>query len=78
MNLTKQEIYAACMKTLDEFMEGLDQHDAGKMDATMHFPHLRLADGKFKVYEAPGQNPMDLFGRLNEEDNWAYSHRIDV
>lgn len=39
----------------------------------MHFPHLRLADGKFKVYQAPGSNPMDLFTKLKNEDDWAFS-----
>lgn len=73
MSAYKEEIHAACMKTLDRFMTALNEYDAQKMDATMHFPHLRLADGKFKVYEAAGQNPMDLFSRLKEEDDWRYS-----
>ncbi|BEU25744.1 nuclear transport factor 2 family protein [Paraburkholderia sp. 22B1P] len=73
MTATREKIYAACMDTLDRFMSALNEHDAQKMDATMHFPHLRLADGKFKLYEAPGHNPMDLFVRLKAEDDWKYS-----
>lgn len=73
MDAYKEEIHAACIETLDRFMAALNEHNARKMDATMHFPHLRLADGKFKVYEAAGQNPMDLFSRLEEEDDWQYS-----
>ncbi|GAB7544437.1 hypothetical protein CS8_041090 [Cupriavidus sp. 8B] len=76
MIANKEEIHAACMATLDRFMDALNEHDARGMDATMHFPHLRLADGKFKVYEAPGQNPMDLFVRLREQDDWKYSRWI--
>lgn len=73
MNLSRDAIHAACMETMDRFMAALNAYDAGQMDATMHFPHLRLADGKFTVYEAPGSNPMDLFTRLRIDDNWAYS-----
>jgi hypothetical protein len=69
----KERIHAACMSTLDRFMAALNEHDARKMDATMHFPHLRLADGRFKVYESAGHNPMDLFSRLQEKDDWKYS-----
>ena len=74
MSANKGEIHAACMETLDRFMAALNEHYAQKMDATMHFPHLRLADGKFRVYEQAGANPMDLFSRLKEEDDWKYSH----
>jgi hypothetical protein len=69
----KEEIHAACMDVLDRFMSALNQYDADGMDATMHFPHLRLAGGKFTVYESAGCNPMDLFERLRREDNWKYS-----
>ena len=36
------------------------------MDAFMRFPHVRLAAGKVTVYDAPGNNPMDLFDRLRQ------------
>jgi len=71
--MDKDAIHAACMETLDRFMAGLNAYDAQRMDATMHFPHLRLADGKFRIYEAAGSNPMDLFERLRIEDGWAWS-----
>ncbi|MFK3740841.1 hypothetical protein [Massilia sp. TN1-12] len=70
---SNDDIRAACIDVLDRFMEALNRYDAAGMDATMHFPHLRLADGKFTVYEAPGCNPMDLFDRLRKEDDWKYS-----
>jgi hypothetical protein len=44
--MIRNDIHAACMATLDRFMEALNEHDALGMDATMHLPHLRLADGK--------------------------------
>ncbi|MFZ6646174.1 hypothetical protein ACO0LO_10690 [Undibacterium sp. TJN25] len=69
----KRYIQEACMGVLDRFMAALNAYDAGAMDATMHFPHLRFAGGQMKVYEAPGSNPMDLFYRLRTEDSWKYS-----
>jgi hypothetical protein len=69
----RQEIHRACMETLDHFMAALNAYDAAAMDATMHFPHLRFAGGQLKIYEAPGSNPMDLFTKLRNEDNWKYS-----
>ncbi len=69
----RQQIHLACMNVLDSFMAALNAYDAGAMDATMHFPHLRFAGGQMKVYEAPGSNPMDLFHRLRTEDSWKYS-----
>jgi hypothetical protein len=43
------------------------------MDAFMRFPHVRLAAGKVTVYDAPGNNPMDLFDRLRQQDGWHHS-----
>lgn len=70
---SKDTIHAACIDVLDRFMDALNRYDAAGMDATMHFPHLRLAGGKFTVYEAPGCNPMDLFDKFRQQDNWKYS-----
>jgi hypothetical protein len=64
---------AICMDLLDRFMMALNAHDAVDMDACMHFPHVRIAAEQVVVYEAPGQNPMDLFQRLEERDGWSYS-----
>lgn len=67
------ETQQACFTVLDDFMAALNAHDAAAMDATMHFPHVRFAGGKIKVYERPGDNPMDLFQALKDEDDWLYS-----
>lgn len=63
----------AVMSLLDRFMNGLNRHDAAAMDACLHFPHVRLAEGHVRVYEQPGENPMDLFDRLREQDGWQRS-----
>ena len=67
------EIERLCLAVLDRFMAALNAHDAAAMDATMHFPHVRHAEEKLKIYDATGSNPMDLFDRLREEDDWLRS-----
>ena len=62
-----------CLAVLQRFMDALNAHDAAAMDATMHFPHVRHAEEKLTIYEAPGSNPMDLFDRLKREDDWLRS-----
>lgn len=73
MTTDRNEIMKACLMTLDAFMAALNAYDAAAMDGTMHFPHVRFAQGDMKVYQAPGHNPMDLFDRLRREDDWAWS-----
>lgn len=73
MTERKTEIESACSEVLDRFMAALNAHDADAMDACMHFPHVRLAGGDVKVYERSGSNPMDLFQKLRDEDDWRYS-----
>ncbi|OUM01588.1 hypothetical protein [Variovorax sp. JS1663] len=69
----REAIQALCNAVLDDFMAALNAHDAAGMDACMHFPHTRFAGRSIKVYQAPGDNPMDLFARLQAEDGWRYS-----
>ena len=69
----QSQITAQCKKVLDQFMEAVNAYDAAAMDATMHFPHVRFTAGSMKVYEHAGSNPMDLFDRLRQEDDWKVS-----
>lgn len=69
----RDRVHGACMATLDRFMDALNAYDAAGMDREMHFPHVRLADGRVTVYERAGGNPMDLFERLRASDGWSYS-----
>jgi hypothetical protein len=68
-----KEIEQACMASLDRFMLALNAHDADAMDEEMHFPHVRLAEGRLVVYERPGSNPMDLFTSLIQKSDWDHS-----
>lgn len=59
-------------------MAALDATVSAAMDACMHFPHVRMAQGSLVVYEAPGSNPMDPFDRLTAGDGWqrsAWNHK---
>ena len=67
------QIHERCIACLDRFMAALNAYDAVAMDGEMHFPHVRFAGGTIVVYQAPGENPMDLFERLRREDNWHRS-----
>ena len=69
----KADIETACIAVLDRFMDALNAYDADGMDACMHFPHVRMAENRVTVYDAPGNNPMDLFDRLKREDGWRRS-----
>ena len=69
----KADIETACIAVLDRFMDALNAYDADGMDACMHFPHIRMAENRVTVYDAPGNNPMDLFDRLKREDGWRRS-----
>ena len=74
----QEQLRAIVTDLLDRFMAALNAHDAAGMDACMHFPHVRIAEGKVVVYDRPGRNPMDLFQRLQAEDGWhhsAWNHR---
>ena len=63
----------ACQRVLVKWMAALNRYDAAAMDDLMHFPHVRVASEKVVVYDAPGNNPMDLFRRLREQDGWHHS-----
>ena len=71
--MAARELQEQCLRVLDEFMDALNAYDAARMDACMHFPHPRIADGKVIVYDKPGNNPMDLFERLKKADGWSHS-----
>jgi len=71
--MDKGNIQSLCDDLLDQFMAALNAHDSAAMDACMHFPHVRMAEGIVAVYDAPGNNPMDLFEKLKARDAWHHS-----
>ena len=64
---------ARCQQILALWMAALNRYDATAMVALMRFPHVRLSAGKVTVYDTPGNNPMDLFDRLRQQEGWHRS-----
>ena len=71
--IDRAAIEQAGLDLLDRHMAAINNHDARAMAALMHYPHPRLAEGKVTVYDGPDSNPMDLFERLQAQDNWHHS-----
>ena len=60
------------MATLDRFMAALNRRDEPALNATLHFPHVRLASGKVTTWETPGTYRLvDFLGRAG--DGWHES-----
>ncbi|HIG41697.1 MAG: hypothetical protein ABGY96_01585 [bacterium] len=43
------------------------------MDATFHFPHVRIASGTIKVLEESGFRPVNFFEQFVENTGWHYT-----
>src|SRR5262245_66149405 len=57
---------------LDTFMATLNRGDEAGVNASFHFPHVRLASGKVTVWQAPGDYKLEgFYARAGE--GWARS-----
>ena len=63
---------AAALRVLDAFMVAFNQRDLDAWEATYHFPHFRMADGRLTVLEAAGQRSETLFDAL-AATGWHHS-----
>ena len=62
----------AAMAVLDRFMAALNARDQAALAATLHFPHHRLAGGRWQVWEKPEDYTIESFlARAGE--GWARS-----
>ncbi len=57
------EAEASAMKVLDAFMTAFNARDVDAFEATLNFPHYRIASGGVSVLEKAGTRP-DLFARF--------------
>lgn len=57
------EAEASAMAVLDAFMRAFNARDVEAFEATLHFPHYRIASGEVSVLQAAGTRP-DLFERF--------------
>ncbi len=63
---------AAALGVLDAFMTAFNARDLEAWEATYHFPHFRMADGRLTVLEAAGQRSETLFDAL-AATGWHHS-----
>lgn len=61
------------MAVLDAFMRGFNAMDMEAWEATMHFPHYRLAGGQMTVIESGGQRDGAELKRRLEATGWHHS-----
>jgi hypothetical protein len=59
------------LEVMDKFLTAFNAKDMKALEATFHFPHMRLAAYPIQVLTGPGQQD-DVFGHLAEE-GWARS-----
>ena len=59
------------LEVMDSFMAAFNAKDTPGLEATFHYPHIRLASYPIQVLTGPGQQD-DIFGNLALED-WARS-----
>jgi hypothetical protein len=63
-----REIEQACMASLDRWMIALNAHDVDAMDKELHFPHVRLAEGRLVVLRAARLKSDGPFHFVNSEE----------
>lgn len=59
----------------DKFLAAFNRKDMPGLEATFHYPHLRIASYPLQVLTGPGQQD-DVFGSLASE-NWQRSAWVD-
>ncbi len=73
----KADDFASCPastpanEVMDKFMAAFNAKDMAALEATFHYPHIRISMYPLHVLTGPGQQE-DIFGILAEE-NWARS-----
>jgi hypothetical protein len=63
------------IKVTDTFMAAFNAKDMARLEATFHFPHIRIASYPLSVLTGPGQQD-DVFGTLAAE-GWSRSDWAD-
>lgn len=56
-------------------MQALNRRDLTAIDATFHFPHVRIASGRIHILETGSSRNPDFFDRFIETIGWDYSLR---
>ena len=67
---------AEALRVLDAFMTAFNARDLEAWEATYHFPHFRMADGRLTVLTQAGARSQALFDAL-AETGWHHSAWLD-
>ncbi len=62
----------AAMAVMDRFMDALNGGDEAALQATLHFPHYRLAVGGMQVFPRPEDYTLAAF-LARAGDGWSHS-----
>jgi len=62
----------SALACLDDYMAGLNSGDEAAVNASCHFPHVRLAGGKVGVWQNSGDYKLADF-RSRAGDGWHHS-----
>jgi hypothetical protein len=62
----------AALQVVEDYIAAFNTRDIRKFEATMHYPHVRLADGKVRVWETPA-GQQEVFGALEKSIGWDHT-----
>lgn len=65
--MSEQAAIDAAQAVLDAHFRALNAGDETALEATLHFPHFRLAGGRMQIWEAPGHYLRDFHARAGHE-----------
>jgi hypothetical protein len=65
------EAIQSALSVLDAHMAALNARDEQRLNATLHFPHYRLASSRVQVWQTPGEYLADFYKRAT--DDWHHS-----
>ena len=74
--MAHDDAVAAAMGVLDAHMSALNARDEPALNATLHFPHYRLASGRLQTWDSPGEYLADFRKRATPDwDHSAWDYR---
>jgi hypothetical protein len=73
MPLRNADSAAAALAVLDRFMAALNARDEAAINATLNFPHIRLANGRVATWQSRGDYTIEGFLSRVAGDGWVRS-----
>ena len=73
---TNRQAITAALEVMEKHISALNERNALKLSATLHFPHFRLVGTSLKVWETADRYFDDFTARAGE--NWAYTKLASI